>query len=212
MNSNQIKDITQTSFNEKQQNALIQLFQHITTKQKPNLWLWLVLGINGLLILFLLFFILQPSLPANYIQIGRQSVLSVSQVLPDHQRLIPKGNTLDEGEVDEIIIELIPIYDQSVQFEVMVDESTKAIGELTNPFNYLLITQLYEETPPNHLNNHHALQSRLNFDTETKQYVNSIYLKIFLTSPSEEDYQSAYDAIAGKRIAFSILFTVIPNA
>lgn len=211
MNEKQIKEITNSSFNEKQQNALIQLFQRLTSEKKPNYLLWMVLSLNIVFMLLMLLFLVQPNLPFHYIQIGTQQVLSVSQVLPSDQRLIPKGASLDEGEVDEIIIELIPTYEAEVDVDVSIDVSSIAIGDINNPYNHLLVTQLYVGEISEEMNNVYTLRTALSFNEEIDQYSTLIYLRLFLLSPNEEESQMAYDSIAGKTIEFSINFTVIPR-
>lgn len=209
MNVQKIKKITQSSFNEQQQKSLIQLFQSFLNEKKPPYLLWFIIGFNLILVVFLLLFMLQPSLPSHYIQIGTRPVISVREIIPQDLELIPKGSQLGAGEVDEFVIELIPSYEQPVSITATIDASTIAIGETNNPYNHLLITQLYELNAPEDMEDYLSIQTTLNFDSELKVYAKLIYLKIFLNSPSEAEYQEAYDAIAGKNISFSIGFRVI---
>lgn len=181
-------------------------------KQPHQGWLILLVIVNVVLMVFLLLSLFQHPVEANYIYVGRQSELVVSEIFPEDRILIPKGYPLRDGEVNEIIISFHVIYEEESIVRIQVRESSKVIGTLIHSFHDLLIIQLYERVPHEDELNHLQLDLPLALGDDQPAYSNPFFLKLFLTNPPAEFADEAYDAIAGQSISFTLDVSVVQDA
>jgi len=202
----------QKSINERllgQEQLLNHLKNKVTQRSKTNWFLGLLMITNLVLIIVLIVLLTANStVPSGYLYIGNQRQLLVNQVIAPSQQLIPKGLVLEENEINEYIFEFLPVFEDAATLTIQVVDASRKIGDINNPFNDLLMIQLYNQEEPNHSDNIDQIDVDLILDAKLEQFTNIVYVKIFLGFPLQGQEQDAYEAISGKKVSFSLLFQI----
>jgi hypothetical protein len=202
----------QKSINERllgQEQLLNHLKHKVTQRSKTNWFLGLLMITNLVLIIGLIVLLTANStVPSGYLYIGNQRQLLVNQVIAPSQQLIPKGLVLEENEINEYIFEFLPVFEDAATLTIQVVDASRKIGDINNPFNDLLMIQLYNQEEPNHSDNIDQIDVDLILDAKLEQFTNIVYVKIFLGVPLQGQEQDAYEAISGKKVSFSLLFQI----
>jgi hypothetical protein len=201
-----------TNMNERfaeQQQTINDLLLRIEKRSRNGLFLALLISTNVLLIIGLIVLLTANStVPSGYLYIGNQRQLLVNQVIAPSQQLIPKGLVLEENEINEYIFEFLPVFEDAATLTIQVVDASRKIGDINNPFNDLLMIQLYNQEEPNHSDNIDQIDVDLILDAKLEQFTNIVYVKIFLGVPLQGQEQDAYEAISGKKVSFSLLFQI----
>ena len=201
-----------TNMNERfaeQQQTINDLLLRIEKRSRNGLFLALLISTNVLLIIGLIVLLTANStVPSGYLYIGNQRQLLVNQVIAPSQQLIPKGLALEENEINEFIFEFLPVFEDAATLTIQVVDASRKIGDINNPFNDLLMIQLYNQEEPNHSDNIDQIDVDLILDAKLEQFTNIVYVKIFLGVPLQGQEQDSYEAISGKKVSFSLLFQI----
>ena len=202
----------QTNMNERfaeQQQTFNNLLLRIEKRSRNGLFLALLISTNVLLIIGLIVLLTANSTgPSGYLYIGNQRQLLVNQVIAPSQQLIPKGLVLEENEINEFIFEFLPVFEDAATLTIQVVDASRKIGDINNPFNDLLMIQLYNQEEPLHEDNVDLIELDLAYDVSLEQYTHLVYAKVFLGVPDINTEQVAYEAISGKKVSFSLLFQI----
>jgi hypothetical protein len=192
-----------------QQQTLNNLLLRIEKRSRNGLFLALLISTNVLLVIGLIVLLTANStVPSGYLYIGNQRQLLVNQVIAPSQQLIPKGLVLEENEINEYVFEFSPVFEDAATLTIQVVDASRKIGDINNPFNDLLMIQLYNQEEPLHEDNVDLIEVDLAYDVSLEQYTHLVYAKVFLGVPDINTEQEAYEAISGKKVSFSLLFQI----
>ena len=167
------------------------------------------LFLSNLLVVAIVLFFTFSQQNTSYLYLNSPKVLLVNDISSPTYQLVPKGSPVRNGQVDEYTFEFNPAYSSLATIQISVIEESKMIGDINNPFNHLLILQLYVLHTPNNDFPIETLEVDLIQTERLDTFSHQVYVRLFIVPPANpNDYEDAYEHLAGKKVSFSMLFEV----